>query len=836
MTILKSIPTIEVPHWATITEGRYVTYSRYENNCRKRYSIGVIVPGLSENGKQRFQPNSHFKNNFPTLFYDSYGDYAFENSQFISGVYATFLKLAAACGLYQVVQRCFGADSGNLMMDYAMMCFASKENSVYQISNFVANHMHFSVSSVNATKLTTLLTKHITDSMIVNFKNAWMQEYIKNNDVSEVWLSIDGTNNDSKMIGSALAAKGHPKSGKSVDIIGQIWAIDCSNGMPITWDVVEGNVPDCKSFDLILAQLKGAGIKVKGVLLDRGFATNQIMQSITDLGLEYSIMLKGSCNGYDEMYSKFGQEICRNVRRLISNDGLYGCTSKVKVFNNGEPTNVGLFYHNKNATDRAEHLNTKVFDNIQDAQQAIQEHQTPKIDPRFKKIISIANDEHGQPEAVEVNFDKWQELFNSKGFFAIATSLDLTAAQMYPLHAARNTCENAFTQVKSMLGFKTLRGHTDASVEARIAVSFISSIVRASFVQACEQVKVPSNLMLGKLERVCVAYSNNNGFQSKFSGEKSVRLLFNELGLSILDLSDLANQMTKLHCKVNMCEYRTLISFEADGIKTESDMHHMRMQEREIAPAVIVKKEFEDIPVKRRPGRPKGSKNKKTLERESVEGVRPPTAHGKRGRPKGSKNKKTLEREAAEALLPPKPPAKIGRPKGSKNKKTLEREAAEALLPPKPPAKRGRPKGSKNKKTLEREAAQALLASNSPSKLDCPEDTKSKMSSELDSAETLPQPKPQSNRGVRGRPNVSKNKMTLERDTAPADLIQSSPESLLSATGKAEQVRPVKRGPGRPKGSLNKKTLAFQEKIALEFEKERRSRSRSRGSKRTTSG
>ena len=42
------------------------------------------------------------------------------------------------------------------------------------------------------------------------------------------------------------------------------------------------------------------------------------------------------------------------------------------------------------------------------------------------------------------------------------------------------------------------------------------------------------------------------------------------------------------------------------------------------------------------------------------------------GRPKGSKNKKTLEREAAAAQMHRGP----GRPKGSKNKKTLEREAA----------------------------------------------------------------------------------------------------------------------------------------------------------------
>ena len=50
---------------------------------------------------------------------------------------------------------------------------------------------------------------------------------------------------------------------------------------------------------------------------------------------------------------------------------------------------------------------------------------------------------------------------------------------------------------------------------------------------------------------------------------------------------------------------------------------------------------------------------------------------GKRGRPKGSRNKSTLERLAQGSQEPVNPKRGPGRPKGSKNKKTLEREARE---------------------------------------------------------------------------------------------------------------------------------------------------------------
>ena len=56
------------------------------------------------------------------------------------------------------------------------------------------------------------------------------------------------------------------------------------------------------------------------------------------------------------------------------------------------------------------------------------------------------------------------------------------------------------------------------------------------------------------------------------------------------------------------------------------------------------------------------------------------TVPGKRGRPKGSRNKSTLERLAKESEEPRKPKRGPGRPKGAKNKKTLEREARERAL------------------------------------------------------------------------------------------------------------------------------------------------------------
>lgn len=83
----------------------------------------------------------------------------------------------------------------------------------------------------------------------------------------------------------------------------------------------------------------------------------------------------------------------------------------------------------------------------------------------------------------------------------------------------------------------------------------------------------------------------------------------------------------------------------------------------------------------------------------TIENTSVPEEKRMRGRPKGSKNKKTLQREAEQTASGiEKIKRGRGRPKGAKNKKTMEREAKLAAESNNQIKRgRGRPKDSKNK-------------------------------------------------------------------------------------------------------------------------------------------
>ncbi len=105
----------------------------------------------------------------------------------------------------------------------------------------------------------------------------------------------------------------------------------------------------------------------------------------------------------------------------------------------------------------------------------------------------------------------------------------------------------------------------------------------------------------------------------------------------------------------------------------------------------------------RKPGRPKGSHSKKTVETVTLTEASgsEPLPKRKPGRPKGSLNKKTIEamKRAEASGTDPLPKRKPGRPKGSLNKKTIEamKHAEASGTEPLQKRKPGRPKGSANK-------------------------------------------------------------------------------------------------------------------------------------------
>ena len=303
----------------------------------------------------------------------------------------------------------------------------------------------------------------------------------------------------------------------------------------------------------------------------------------------------------------------------------------------------------------------------------------------MKRFLNLTV-EDGKP-MLRYDYEAWQSAADEKGYHAIASSMEKTAEEMHQLYRLRDVSEKQFSILKSQLNGNTTRVHAEASIESRLCAAFIASLLRTTAQLACESLDLDINVMLRKADGAYLRYMPGDRYEAIHNLSTDFKKLLGQFDVAEGHLDHFAAEIESRRNNAIQSETRTLPELE----------------------------------VKRGPGRPKGSRNKKTLEREAEQaaaGIQPEEKPKRKpGRPKGSRNKATLEREAQQAAAgntsqEKQPKRRPGRPKGSKNKKTLEREAEFAALAARaeaPQRKPGRPKGSKNRKTLAREAEEARL-------------------------------------------------------------------------------------------------------------------------------
>ena len=706
--IYRNLQEIPIPTNARINhhDGQVSVY--YSNDGQRRRT--VIGLATSE---YTMHANDNFKFLYPELWNMHYGESHAPSPQIHAGLYALTLGIGELSGLYGDLQTCFGPLSANAVLDFAMYSIRFRSNTAQLFEQEMADQMRFNQGLWSDSRYSKLFSEQLTDAAIHKFRTLWTERCAAQG-VTDVWLCIDGSNNDCAAEDSEFAELGHAKSLRNTEIVNYIWAVNAKDGKPITWFVNPGGMPDCKAVKEVVQFLSASAIKVKGLILDRGFASQEVFDLARSCGIDHIVMLKCNSNGSAELMKKFAQKIRWSMEYIVDPAPIFGVVDSVKVFGQSpEKSCVGLFFSGMGGACRAQRLIQKIWASMQLLRQQIQEKpDKAKVPVSMKKYLSLvyestqATGEEPKvkmPVDVEFNMTGCQEAIDGSGFYAIASGTDRTAAQIHDLYGLRDISEKQYSILKSQLNGDTTRSHTDQGIKSRLAVCFIASIIRTEIELACKALDLDTNVMIRKLDRAYFTYLPNGTYQAVYNFGKSLKELLGTFGIQEAHFGKFAEEFNNLSNPIQSLK-RCIPSLEP-------------------------------VPANPGRGRRKGSKNKKTIEREMREkqleaeaiakGIELPAKRGP-GRPKGSKNKKTIEREQREALAAQKAAAegkpieepakrKPGRPKGSKNKKTIEREKHEVLAAQKVaaegsvveiPVKRGpgRPKGSKNKKTLEREA------------------------------------------------------------------------------------------------------------------------------------
>lgn len=621
------------------SDGRVFLMTDDGNGNSKRKVIGRAT------SETMMHPNELYRFLYPAEWERQYHEKSFPAHELHMGMYMLSLGIGHQTGLYPILHEIYGPLYANAIMDYAMYSIMDRSDTTQLFTERMSREVLFSKEAYSDSWYSDMFKRHMPEDANHQFRLQWLKE-CKHQGITNVWLSIDGSNSDCAISDSDISEQGKAKSRRNVDIVSYIWAVDASTGMPVTYQVNNGGMVDSKALQKVITILKGAGITIDGVILDRGFCTHDAIVAVRKCGYAYILMLKSDTYGHTHMLRQYSEEIRWKVSNVVSETGVFGMKSEGPVFgSHPEQAFLYLYYDGVNGTDRCVKLIQKVLRGAEEIKKAIASGEKPSVPKGLGSYIELKKE--GSGYEVKYKYDAWQKAIDEKGFYSIASSEDLEASEVHNIYHLRDASETQYMIMKTQLGFDVSRVHSDESLLGKFAVCFVSAILRHQIMKASRILEFDTNRMIREIDRISLVLMPDGSYSE-------INNLSIRQGRLLSFFNVPTNKLDSFATAVN----RRFMNPINSQIHLLPDVSEASTKKRRGRPPKH-KDEPEAVMPKRKPGRPRGSKNKKTLEREAhaVD-----TPKRKPGRPKGSKNKKTLEREA---LLQKRKP---GRPKGSKNK------------------------------------------------------------------------------------------------------------------------------------------------------------------------
>lgn len=668
MAIYRNV-IVDVPDGAYVEKDATVfVKDKNEYDPLKQYNrVKHTIIGKSI-GNGRMYPNHNFRLRYPTVFEEASGGNLPRQTTKI-GFYTTVLSLVERTGLYEALYKSYGIENANMIIDFSMYSILHHSCVADQYPSTMKDQLLFSNSIWNGSKLSEFFNNEISEEKTSSFKKIWAEK-CSERDIDEAWIAIDGSNNDCEAQKVVIAEPGKAKSHKNVSIVSYMYAVDSRNGDPITFSVYRGGRVDCKAVIEMIGWLKAYDIKVKGVIVDRGFATKEVFELLERNEMNYVAMLKGDVKAhtamvgmnankirmkYEYMLGKYQptEDTDATTKFVVNSKILYGieANEKIQLFSTHDyKAFVSLIYDSTNGLERQETWFQKVSNKARQIQQQLTFGKDSKVPKEYVDCITI--EERNEKKVVLVNEEKVQEKGECKGFYSLASSQNLTAKEANEIYVLRNSSEEQFSMVKSQLGFATTGTHYEEGVRGKLALAFISAIIRNELVKSSRECEFSTNRMINELNQICMHMNGKDEYFVCHTENQRQISFMKACGVLPKNLDRIAED-----------ENKRLASIEPDPYHHYPEHKH------------------EDESAHRGPGRPKGSKNQiqKKIIKDLIEGEQK-----KPGRPKGSKNKKTLVKEAMEEKANIK--RSPGRPKGSRNKPKIDIEV--------PKRKRGRPRKS----------------------------------------------------------------------------------------------------------------------------------------------
>ena len=544
-------------------------------------------------------PNRYFRECYPELYSETYPGRSLPAHELSAGMYALTLGIATKTGLYEDLRNIYGAEDVNAILDFAMLSMLHPGSPAESFEKAMENEAVFSERLHSQSWYSSFFAKRLSEDQNHALRIRRM-EHLTAAGLRKVWLSAGAPGS-----GSGAAAR-------------CIYALDAATGRPATYFPCSGSVPDSQSFEKIYVFLRSFHVEIEGAVLGSRFALPEVPGLIQSRGLKYVIALPGDSPAHQQMLNEHAAYIRWRSGYLLDDGTVSGTAAAIKLFSESPVESpVCLFFDGEAASRESLELIRKIQSGKRRIQRAIASSEEALVPGDLRKYLSI--DVEGSGRTVSIDSAALDESLSSKGFFSFAVSQGISPSDA--LRLCRMPEDSGLGIPGGEEAGPGQSGRARSS-PGRLAMLFISGIVRSEIMRACRKCGLSEDQALRSLSEVRLLSSGNDQYEAvRGVPDDALRLL----GEFSIDADSLERIAAEYSSRSRADERNPDRRLPDDGRPLTRSNSHRRGRPPKAAPEKSENGGVSggDAPetVKSKGGRPKGKKDSKPRKPRSDRGV-----------------------------------------------------------------------------------------------------------------------------------------------------------------------------------------------------------------------
>ena len=421
------------------------------------------------------QPNQNYLTYFPDAELPEEKFDSNRSSCLKIGSHLVINKILDEYGIPELLSPYFNPKEIGLFEDLMAYTLVCEDNAGQYYPDYAFNHPLFTedMHIYSDTKVSEFLCGMTRDQSI-GFLNDWNDLYDHH---EKIYVSYDSTNKNCQAEGIELVEFGKAKVDTGDPIFNYSIGYDTKNSKPLFYEAYLGSIVDVSQFEYTLGKVQGYGYKNIGFILDRGYFSKENIRQMDACGYDFVMMVKGMSSLVDELILQNKGSFEDDRDYSIRNHQVYGKTVHRKLYADDEKERYFHIYHStgkEHGERECVELKLERWGRFLREQYGTSYELSSALQTYYEPFY----DKDGILATVREKKEVIRRELQLCGYFVLVTSEKMTAAEAIDLYYSRDASEKLFRGDKSYLGNKSMRGHTNESISARIFVEFVALIIR----------------------------------------------------------------------------------------------------------------------------------------------------------------------------------------------------------------------------------------------------------------------------------------------------------------------------------------------------------------------